>query len=351
MTNFNLRTLRRVALFGLAGVVSIELLSTGPSRGGLGLGLAMLLVASLAVVVVSLVLMPAAAGTLFGNKDLLVPLALVTVASKLLGWLAAAPGFSALLAPTFPLHLLSLSFGVSLSFLLQIALGVAYATWVTGAVVELVRHGNSDPCRVLPLLPGRYWRILGVEFLGWGVMMAATSVLLLLMPVLMFIALALLLGFAVAWNFATAAVLPVAWTEEGRLWPSFRTGMAASRARLGQWWPLLLAQLLLLGMIFLNYSSSGGHTNFSWSINAFWTGGYEDDCRWYDKLAEACHRPKLPVVETLLSLLFGAFAVAIKVAIVQRLPPEENRGQLVPQDSNAAPADTLFGPNSTEKAI
>ena len=56
MTNFNLRTLRRVALFGLAGVVSIELLSTGPSRGGLGLGLAMLLVASLAVVVVSLVL-------------------------------------------------------------------------------------------------------------------------------------------------------------------------------------------------------------------------------------------------------------------------------------------------------
>jgi hypothetical protein len=30
----------------------------------------------------------------------------------------------------------------------------------------------------------------------------------------------------------------------------------------------------------------------------------------------------LPLVETLLSLLFGALAVAIKIAIVQRLPQE-----------------------------
>ena len=35
--------------------------------------------------------MPRAAGTLLGNKDLLVPLALLTIAGKLLGWLAAAP--------------------------------------------------------------------------------------------------------------------------------------------------------------------------------------------------------------------------------------------------------------------
>ena len=34
--------------------------------------------------------------------------------------------------------------------------------------------------------------------------------------------------------------------------------------------------MLLLGLVFFYYSGGGGHTNVSWSVNVFWTGGYED---------------------------------------------------------------------------
>jgi len=322
VVNFSLHTLRRVAFVGLAAVLLVDFVLSVRLRAGLGLGVVMLLVFPIAAALVSLVLMPSAAGTLFRSKDLLVPLALVTVAGKLLAWLAAAPGFSAVLTPSFPLRLLNLSFGISLSFLLHIALAVAYATWVTGCILELVRSGNSDPCCVLPPVPGRFRRVLGLEFIGWAVAMTAVVAIFPLMPALGYFALVPMFVFAVAWNFATAAVLPVAWPGEAGFWASFQAGVSVSRAHLRQWWGLLLAQMLLLGLVIFYYHGSGGHGNVTGSVNAFWTGGYEDDCRWYGKLAEALHTSKLPFVETLLSLLFGAFAMAIKIAIVQRLQPE-----------------------------
>jgi hypothetical protein len=128
-------------------------------------------------------------------------------------------------------------------------------------------------------------------------------------------------AFGVMWNFATAALLPVGFATEGGFWRSFRAGVAASLGYLHKWWFLLLAQMVLLGLVFYYQSSSGGNTNVSWSVNVFWTGGYEDECRWYGKLAEAMRVPKLPLVETLLTLLFGVLAVAIKLAIIQRLQP------------------------------
>jgi hypothetical protein len=154
------------------------------------------------------------------------------------------------------------------------------------------------------------------------VAMTAVVAILPLMPALGYFGLVPMFVFAVAWNLATAAVLPVAWPGEAGFWASFRSGVSASRAHLRQWWGLLLAQMLPLGLVIFYYHRSGGHGNVTGSVNAFWTGGYEDDCRWYGKLAEALHIPTLPFVKTLLSLLFGSFAVAIKIAIVQRLQPE-----------------------------
>jgi hypothetical protein len=321
MTNLNIQTLRRVALVGLAIVLLVDLISSLRLQSGLGLGVVVLLALILLVGLTSLVLMPRAASTLLSNKDLLMPLALVVFVGKLLGWLSAAPLLGALLKPSLPLHLFNLSVGLSLSFLLHIALAVAYATWMTAALLELERTGNGDPTKMLPTAPGRLLRVLGLEFIGWAVVMVATSVLLLLMPLMGFLALVPLAVFAVAWNYATAAILPVAMQEDGGFWRSFRAGVVASLCNLGKWWLLLLAQLLLLGLVFYYRSSSGGNTNVSWSVNVFWTGGYEDECRWYGKLAEATHTVKLPFVESLLTLLFGAFAVAIKLAIVQRLQP------------------------------
>jgi hypothetical protein len=201
-------------------------------------------------------------------------------------------------------------------------LAVAYATWMTAALLELVRTGNGDLYRIAPITPSRFWRVLGLEFIGWAATLVVTAFLLLLMPVIQFLALLPLAAFSVAWNFATTALLPVALEAEAGFWPSFRAGIEASLANLGKWWLLMLAQLLLLGMVFFYYSSSGGNTNVSWSVNVFWIGGYEDDCRWYGKLAEVAHVATLPFAQTLLMLLFGAFAVAIKLAVIQRLQPE-----------------------------
>ncbi len=347
MTSLNIQALRRLALVGLAAVLLVDFVLSLRVQAGLGLGVVMLLVFPIAVALVSLALMPCAAGILFRNKDLLVPLALVTIAGRVLGWLTAAPILGALLRPSFPLHLLNLSFGVSLGFLLRIALAVAYASWMTAAVLELVGAGNGDPCRVLTAALGRFWQVLGLEFIGWAAVMAATAAVLLLMPVMGFFALVPMLLFAVAWNFATAALLPVAWPGEAGFWLSFRAGVSVSLANLRQWRLLLLAQMLLLGLIFFSYShwsGGGGQTNVSWSINAFWTGGYEDNCRWYGKLAEALHTSTLPFVETLLSLLFGAFAVAVKITIVQRL-----QGETPPVMPSAAPAD--ISPDEAERRL
>ena len=156
----------------------------------------------------------------------------------------------------------------------------------------------------------------------------------------MFFALVLMTVFGVAWNYATAAVLPVAYEAAGGFWKSFRSGVAISLVNLGRWGFLLLVQMLLLGLVFFYQSSSAGHTNVSWSINVFWTGGYENDCLWYGKLATALHTTKLPFVDTVLKLLFGTFAAAIKLAIIQRLPPMAQPGM-----PSAIPTDRASGEN------
>lgn len=326
MASVNIRRLRFVAWIGLVIVLLVDLVLSVRGRGGWGLAFVMLCLFPVVVALVSLVLMPRAAGTLLRNADLLLTLALMVVAGKLLDWLSAAPVLGMLLKPTLPLHIFSLGFSLSLSFLLHSVIAVAYATWMTVALLELARTGESDPCRVLPAAVRRFWRVLGIEFIGWAAVMVVTSVLLLTMPVLMFFALVLMTVFAVVWNYATAAVLPVACEAAGGFWQSFRSGMAVSLVNLGRWGILLLVQMLLLGLVFFYHSSGGGHTNLSWSINVFWTGGYESDCRWYGKLATALHSTKLPFVETVLTLLFGTFAAAIKLAIIQRLHPTARPG-------------------------
>jgi len=248
-----------------------------------------------------------------------VPLALVTVAGKVLTWLTSAPFLGALITSSLPLRFLGLSLSLSLSFLVNVVLAVAYATWATAAVLELVRSDEGDPCRVLPIPMSRFCRVLGLEFIGWAVMMICVSMLILLMPVVGFFALVPMAVLAIGWNLATAAVLPVAMPGGAGFWQSFREGVSVSLANIRRWWPLLVAQMLLLGMIFIFYSNVGGNSNMSWNVNTFWTSGYEDDCRWYGKLAEVFRTAKLPLVETLLGLLFGAFGVGIKVRIVQCL--------------------------------
>ena len=51
------------------------------------------------------------------------------------------------------------------------------------------------------------------------------------------------------------------------------------------------------------------------SVNGFWTGGYENECRWYSKLMQVLETPALAVISTSLGLVFGVLAIAIKLRI------------------------------------
>lgn len=319
MGKLNLQTLRRGALIGLGLVLIVDFLLSTRVRSGTGLGFVVLLVVGGAVFATARFLMPEAAGAVFRNKDLLVPLALVLVLGKILTWLSAAPVLGALLNPSLPLHLFNLSLSLSLGFLLQIALTVAYAAWMTAGLWEFSRTGQSDPVQSWPKVTTTFWRCFGLEFIGWAATLVVTALVLMTMPALGFVALVPLAAFALVWNVATAAVLPVGLEHPGNFWESFQAGVRVSLAEWRKWGGLLLVQLVLLGWIFFYYSSRHGNTNMSWSVNVFWTGGFEADCKWYGKLADVYKVSQLPLVDTLLTLLFGAFAVAIKLAIVQRL--------------------------------
>ena len=57
-------------------------------------------------------------------------------------------------------------------------------------------------------------------------------------------------------------------------------------------------------------------TRENWHVNGFWTGGYEDTCRWHGDLMKTLDAAPVPLVATLLSLLFSVLAIAVKLRIV-----------------------------------
>ena len=344
--NSTIRNLRWIALLGIMAVLLYDFYMSFPLKPREEHGFLLLAGVYCAAVIMSLLLMRHAVSTLVRNMDLLIPLELFVLAGRLLNSLTMVPGLATLLTPSFTLKIVGISFAISVYFLLSVALAVAYATWMTAAVLELVRSGNSNPCPVISSAMRRFWRVTGLAFICWFVVFVISALSLLAMPLAGSFALILMLLFAIAWNFATAAVLPVAWQTGTGFWRTFRTGMSVSLANLRKWWVLLLAQMLLLGLFtyfHLSWSERNGnqtttHTDVTWNVNTFWIGGYESTCRWYEKQAEIYKTSTMPFIETSLALILGMMAIAIKIAIVQRMQPEPQPVAAPPLAENPLPA-------------
>jgi hypothetical protein len=323
---WNLQSLRWAGLIGLAVVLVNDAVVSLPWKPRQEYGLAMLAFFIVAVVIISLLLMPKAVGALWRNKDLLLPLALLTTVLQLIEWLTALPALGSLLNASRPVHLFKLSFALSAGSILTIGAFVAYATWMTATIVAFVRAGQNNPCAAMPAAFKHFWRVFGLQFIGVFTVIVGIALLLSLMPAIGTFTLILMALFGVLWNFSTAALLPVGIESGQGFWAACRAGMRASLANLPKWWLLLLAQMLLLGMLMffsVGWNQGGTHhTNLSWNVNVFWIGGYEDECRWYGKLVEVYQTTAMPLIKTLLTLLFGAMAVGVKLAIVQRLQKE-----------------------------
>ncbi len=278
------------------------------------------------VTLVAVLLIPRAAGTLVHHPDLLVPFGLLLLTQEALALLLKLPLLGAAFGASHSIKLLNLSFALSLHWFTNLALAAAYATWVTAAILNLRRTGQSDPCLVLSAAGRRLPRVAGLMLLGWGVVFVLLALMGLAMPHLQWFAILLGLLAVVAWNFVTAALLPVALILDGGFLSALRAGVLASLANLRPWSALLLAQMLLLGLFYFGYASfrsgNSSSTNWSWSVNTFWTGGYHDNCHLYGNLTNTWKTQPVPLITALLTLLLGTLAVAVKLALVQRLLPE-----------------------------
>jgi hypothetical protein len=319
--------LRRGALLGAAAVLLQQAVSDLPLKPRQEAGFLVLALALLAVTLALRLLLPAATRKLLRHKDLLVPLGLLVFAEGVLGWLLLLP-VAAVFAASRPLHLGFLTLSLSVAAVLAVLLRVAYGTWATVLILDAVRRDRADPVEAVGGLRRWFWRVLGLECIGWGILFAGLVLALALAAAAQALALLLIGAGSLLWNLATAALLPLALDDRLSFGAALRAGMQVSWAHRGRWWKPVVVQMLLLGAftyVSVSYTETSGpgavttHQTTNWSVNGFWTGGYTDECRWYGAVMQTLEAPKLGMVSTALGLVFGVLAITVKLHIVSAL--------------------------------
>jgi hypothetical protein len=322
--------LRWVAIIGTSVVFLWRATSLSRMQPRQDWGIVVAIAAVLAVGFTCLALMPRATGRLRRHMDLLLPLGLYTVAEAVLDGLTAIPILSSLLTPVWPLKILSLSFSLSVMFVVQIALAVFYAGWTTALILQAVRQDEVDPILGFTSAPNWFLRVLGAESLGWSVLFAVLVVAITVGVAVLPLALLLIAVFSLVWNLMTAALLPILVAERGPFVESAKEGIRISWAGKGRWWLPVVAQMVLLGwvtFIGVSYTSNprpGSVTTQSktdFSVNGFWTGGYENECHWHTKLMAVAEAEPLPLAEFLLGIIFAVLAIVVKLEITDKLYP------------------------------
>lgn len=341
--------LRLIAVFGVIVVLLQEAITAFPLKPRQEYGLIVLVFATPIVLFTIAFGLPSAWRTLIRHPELLIPLGILTLAEAVVGWLMLVPTVAQVLSPSKQFQIAAISLSVSGGFLLSIALNVAYGAWTTTMILQAARQEPIDPAKSFSSCWRWFLRVLGLEFIGWVVLFAGLALGLALAPVSMVLAIPVIGILALIWNLATAALLLVALDKQLGFGHALRTGIRISWANKGRWWKPVVAQMLLLGWVTLiavsySESTSRGYTNHSstnWAVNAFWTGGFENECRWFGGLMKAVNAPKLAVISTILGLVYGVLAIAVKLTIAERLG-------LRSQESDETAALQHFQPENEE---
>jgi hypothetical protein len=315
--------LRLAASIGIGIVLCCQASSLFSMEPRQDWGFIVLVLAVPAVGLVSILLLPSAVAKLKQHLDLILPLGLYITSMYLLNALATIPVLASVLSPSWSFKILSLSFSISVAFLLLIALAVAYAGWTPIMILQAVREDRVDPIAAFSSIGKWFWRVLGAETIGWGVLFTALAVGLALAAAALPLALTLLGLFFVIWNLMTAALLPVVFEHSG-FSAAIRQGIRVSWTGKSRWWLPVLAQMVLLGFvtfISVSFTSNPHPGSFNmqskthYSVNGFWTGGYQNECHWYTDLMKEAEARTLPLIETLLGILFGVLAILVKIKV------------------------------------
>lgn len=353
--SFSRKLLRWLAILGPCIALLQEVVISFPWKERQEWGLPLLVVLILAVAFTLRFLMPAATCKLLRQPDLLIPVGLLFLAQGVLDWSKWLPPLAALLMPTQPVKIWSLTFSLSVSVVAGILIRVTYATWMTLLIVEAHHQERAEPEEALRRLPHWFLRVLLLEVVGWGVLLVTVALALSLMAAGLPLALFLAGVASLLWNLATAALLPVALNDRLSFREALSRGIQASWAGKSRWWPAVVAQLLLLGWLtFISVSYTIGpryhaYQNTDWSVNGFWIGGYADESRWYGKLMEALDAPKVPLISTLLEMVLGLLAIAVKVHIADRLNGLEGRIRKLPPEGT--PASSSDWPSGFDQGV
>jgi hypothetical protein len=340
-----LRILRLVALVGTAAALLWQATSLAHIKPRQEIGFLVLLAAFAAVAATLWFVLSRATGMLLRHKDLLLPLGLLVPAEALWSTLLTIPALAAVVTAAWPVKIPAFQFALSLALLVQILLSIVYAGWTTKLILQAVTRDQVDPLLALASFGKWWWRVLLIEFIGWGVLFLGVTVAVALGTVVPALALILIGVLTLLWNLATAALLPVALVEDRPFGEALRAGFRISWRSKRRWWVPVVVQMVLLGWltyIHISYTSSPGpgsittHTKTNWSVNGFWTGGYENSCRWHSKLMETVEAQPLPLIEGLLAILFAVLAIAVKLRIVTEIyppvsPAGEDRTNELPQ--------------------
>lgn len=281
--------------------------------------------------------LPDACEILSENRGLLVPVGFVLAAQAVFGLLTRLPGLRELLTDGANFHLLGISVALSLATAYSIVIWTAFASWQTDLLWRAA-HGEEQPS----LAPGppirrHFLRVLAVLAVGVVVMLIALIPALAVSAMVMIFGLLLIGVLGVAWNLLTVVLLPVTMYTEAPLTESIREGFLTSWELRNRWMIPVLVHMLLLGGVAFTYGrrheevriedprtrsvriETRDSTTSGFQVNAFWTGAYENNSRWYSYYLSQTNTQGVPVVSLLLKYQLLILAVTLKLTVIREL--------------------------------
>lgn len=324
-----LRRLKFVALFGTIAAVLTEAVGLSSLQSRQGYAFFALAATGAATTLLFVLLLRRSVGVLLKHANLLLPLGLLVTFDTALYYLATVPLVSGFLHPSWTFSVLASSYTLSGAFLLGLVSSVFFGCWTMLLVLQAVRDDRVEPLEALSGWPEQLWRTFVVMSFGWGVTLFVVGALFWSLGSLglIYVSIVTVGVLALLWNFATAAILPVALARSGSLIVAIREGVGVSLKHARAWALPLLSHLLLLGLIVLLWVSYQTTSIGSFhqqsdtviQVNGFWLGAFEDSSRWYTKLMQTVRAPEVGLVSLLFKMLLTVVAIVMKIEIVSKL--------------------------------
>ncbi len=293
------------------------------------------------------------------RPDVWVPLGCWYFATNALTVLGSLP-FLAFFAATKHVSALGLSLTVSLMFIVQIVLGVAYLAWQTHTIREACAGRESGPSVTLQAAKGAMVRVFGASAICVSILLIAVALVLFVLGGIGVFAFVFIGVVGLAVNFSSSALLLRIVDVRRPFGEALSEGIRDSWKFAPRWWLLLLVQHFLTGIatyVTVSYRT-GSHfqSKTSWSFDAVWLGGYNGEFKWYSKLMAAYEAAPWPLVTFTAGLGLTVLAIVMKVRFAHDLrdadhdedPASHDESEITVDDRVTSDGDSTKEPHGQD---